>query len=89
MRLSLVTAALFIALAGSACEKKETTVVPVPTPGKGAQGPPGPPGPQGEKGEPAAGVPGPQGAPGPQGERGAPGKPGGDTVIITPPADKK
>jgi hypothetical protein len=94
MRLSLVTAALFVALAASACEKKETTVVPAPTPGqRGAQGPSGPPGPPGDKGAPgvggAPGTPGPQGAPGPQGDRGTPGKPGGDTVIITPPADKK
>jgi collagen triple helix repeat protein len=94
MRLSIVTAALFIALAGSACEKKETTVVPTPVPSqRGAQGPSGPPGPpgapgpEGQKGEPGAG--GAPGAPGPQGQKGAPGRPGGDTVIITPPADKK
>lgn len=93
MRLSIVTAALFIALAGSACEKKETTVVPTPSPGRGAQGPSGPPGqpgapgPEGEKGAPGSGgAPGAPGAPGPQGK---PGKPGGDTVVITPPADKK
>jgi hypothetical protein len=82
MRLSIVTAALLMALASSACEKKETTVVPVPTPApRGPQGPAGAPGPEGQKGEP--------GTPGPQGDKGAPGKPGGDTVIITPPADKK
>lgn len=83
MRLSIITAALFMALVGSACEKKETTVIPVPTPAPR----PGPPGPEGPKGEP--GPPGAPGTPGPQGDKGAPGKPGGDTVIIVPPADKK
>ena len=81
MRLSIITAALFIALVGSACEKKETTVVPVPTPAPRAPGPKGEPGPPGPAGAP--------GTPGPQGDKGTPGKPGGDTIIITPPADKK
>ena len=82
MRLSIITAALFIALAVSACEKKETTVIPVPTPGP--RGPAGAPAPEGQKGEP-----GTPGAPGPEGQKGTPGKPSGDTIIIVPPADKK
>ena len=82
------------ALALSACEKKETTVVPAPsapststvTKEKETVVVPGPketvvvPGPKGE--------PGPQGPTGATGSPGEPGKPGDTTVIVTPPPSK-
>src|SRR5688572_18797890 len=86
------------ALAFSGCEKKETTVVPVPS---------GPsstvtkeketvmvPGPKETVVVPGPSVPGPKGEPGPQGPTGAtgapgePGKSGNTTVIVPPPASK-
>ena len=84
-KLAVSAAAVLIALGLSGCEKKETTVIPVPAPAPGSAtpappgppGPPGTPGPEGAKGEP--------GTPGPQGE---PGK-GETTVIIPPPEPEK
>ena len=85
MRVLTISAAVVMALAFSACEKKETVVVPSPTPPPAKEtvvvptpvpvpGPAGAPGPEGPKGEP--------------GKMGEPGKPGGDTVIIIPPEKK-
>jgi len=94
MRYGTVSAAVLMALAFSACEKKETVVQqPVPVPGpKETVVVPGPketivqpvpvPGPQGPSGP--AGAPGPEGA---KGDKGDPGRPGG-TVVIVPGSDR-
>jgi hypothetical protein len=80
------------ALALSGCEKKETTVVPVPsgpsstvTKEKETVMVPGP--------KETVVVPGPKGEPGPQGPTGATGAPGepgksGNTTVIVPPPSK-
>ena len=70
----LTVAAMLLAVALSACDRKtETTVVqPVPVPGT-------PP-------VVVSGPPGPAGPPGPTGAQGEPGKGGNTTVIVPAPA---
>src|ERR1700704_4158417 len=86
MRYSTVVAAGLMALALSACEKKETVIQPAPAPA------PAPAPPKDTTTGGPVPVPGPPGAPGPEGqkgEKGEAGKPGGGTTIIVPPADDK
>ncbi|MBC7574385.1 MAG: hypothetical protein H7244_08620 [Herminiimonas sp.] len=90
MKHSLLITALLSVLALSACDKKETVVVPpagsdkaaapatvvVPTPAPGVVAVPGPAGPSGAPGEP-----------GKTGDAGAPGS--STTVIVPVPAEEK
>ena len=79
MKYSILFLTLFSGLILTACDRPvvdnspDTVVVPVPTPVPGPAGAPG--------------APGPAGKPGDEGMKGDPGKPGGDTVIIVPPAE--
>ena len=84
MRYLTVSAAVLIALAFTACEKKETVVQPVPVPSPPAKETVVVPTPV-----PTPGPQGPAGAPGPEGPKGEPGKPGGTVVIVPPPAEEK
>ncbi|MDP3876273.1 MAG: hypothetical protein Q8Q50_04760 [Methylobacter sp.] len=86
MKRLIITAALFSALALTACEEK-TTVVNVPVPGPaGATGKTGNDGAQGNQGNQGnQGEAGTQGAAGSKGKTGAAGD---TTVIVTPPAEK-
>jgi hypothetical protein len=93
----LITCAVVL----TACEKKETTVVPAPSAGPTTSREvirekervvvptPGPstPGPAGPPGP--SGAPGPEGAKGDTGSTGAPGSPGrSSTTIVVPPPSK-
>jgi hypothetical protein len=78
MKSSIAFVSVVTALGLSACDKPTTVVVP-PTPV--VETVPGPAGPQGDTGK--------SGATGATGTQGDAGKPGGDTIVVVPPAPEK
>jgi hypothetical protein len=94
MNSSKLLAVLFAAVAATACDRPNSTVVNVPAPAPTPEVVPGPPGPQGATGTQGSqgnqgndGLKGNQGAQGNTGNTGNTGKPGeGSTVIVIQPA---
>jgi hypothetical protein len=85
MNYSMLSAAVVVALALSACEKRETVIQ------QPARAPSSAPAPEVVP-VPVPGPQGPSGAPGAEGPKGEPGRPGGGTVVVVPPSpsdDKK
>ena len=85
MKSSLIIASVITAFGLSACDRPTTVVVPPDT--VAVPGPAGPQGATGNAGKTGSpGYDGAQGKTGTQGDQGDTGKPGGDTIVIVPPA---